>query len=48
MDMTVLREQWLAAIAAAADLAALTELDSRLFGPMGELLEFVRSVSALP
>jgi phenylalanyl-tRNA synthetase alpha chain len=48
MDTTVLRDRWLAAIHAAADAAALAELDSRLFGPKGEVLELVRSVTTLP
>ncbi|MDO8348984.1 MAG: phenylalanine--tRNA ligase subunit alpha, partial [Planctomycetota bacterium] len=48
MDMTALREAWLQAIAAAADPAALAELDARLFGAKGEVLDFVRSVTTLP
>ena len=48
MDTTVLRDRWLAAIQSAADAAALAELDGRLFGPKGEVLELVRSVTTLP
>ncbi len=48
MDTTAQRERWLAAIAAAADQAALAELDARLFGAKGEVLELVRSVTTLP
>jgi len=47
-DPTALRDRWLQAIAAATDPAALAELDSRLFGPKGEVLDFVRSVTTLP
>jgi phenylalanyl-tRNA synthetase alpha chain len=41
------RRQWLAAVAAAADEPALREVESRLFGKKGEVLELVRSVSTL-
>ena len=42
------RRQWLAAVAAAADEPALREVESRLFGKKGLVLELVRSVSTLP
>jgi phenylalanyl-tRNA synthetase alpha chain len=42
------RERWLAAIAGAADAKVLAEVDARLFGAKGEVLELVRSVTALP
>jgi phenylalanyl-tRNA synthetase alpha chain len=48
MDTTALRDRWLAAIAAATEPAALAELDARLFGAKGEVLELVRSVTTLP
>lgn len=48
MDSTVLRAQWLAAIAAADDGPALAAVEARLFGSKGEVLELVRSVTALP
>lgn len=48
MDTSAQREHWLGAIAAAADAAALAEVDARLFGPKGEVLELVRSVTSLP
>ncbi|MBP8299043.1 MAG: phenylalanine--tRNA ligase subunit alpha [Planctomycetes bacterium] len=48
MDTTALREQWLHAIEKAADAAALAELDTRLFGAKGEVVELVRSVTTLP
>jgi phenylalanyl-tRNA synthetase alpha chain len=48
MDPQTLRERWLAAIAAAPDAGALTELEARLFGGKGEVLELVRSVTSLP
>ena len=48
MDPTTNRERWLAAINAARDAAALAELQTRLFGAKGEVLEFVRSVTSLP
>ncbi len=48
MDTNALRERWLAAIAAAADAKALADVDARLFGAKGEVLELVRSVTALP
>ena len=48
MDPTALRAEWLAAIAAAGDPAALAEVDQRLFGAKGAVVELVRSVTALP
>lgn len=48
MDTGALREQWLRAVAVAADAAALAELDTRLFGPKGEVMEMVRGVTSLP
>jgi phenylalanyl-tRNA synthetase alpha chain len=48
MDSTVLRDQWLAAVAVANDAAALAAVESRLFGNKGEVLELVRSVTGLP
>jgi phenylalanyl-tRNA synthetase alpha chain len=48
MDTTARREQWLRLVAAAADSAAIAELDARLFGPKGEVLDLVRSVTSLP
>lgn len=48
MDPSVLREQWLAAIAAVSDAKALTDLDQRLFGAKGEVVELLRSVAQLP
>ena len=48
MDTTALRQQWLAAIAAAGDAAALAEVDARLFGAKGEVVDLVRSVTKLP
>ncbi len=48
MDTTAKRDGWLQAVAAAADEAALAALESRLFGPKGEVLELVRSVTSLP
>jgi phenylalanyl-tRNA synthetase alpha chain len=48
MDPTALRAEWLAAIEAAADPASLAELDQRLFGSKGAVVELVRSVTALP
>jgi phenylalanyl-tRNA synthetase alpha chain len=48
MDIHVLRDRWLAAVTAAADAPALAELEARLFGPKGEVLELVRGVTALP
>ena len=47
-DPTKNRERWLAAIAAARDAAAVAELQTRLFGTKGEVLDFVRSVRSLP
>lgn len=43
-----LRQQWLAAIAAATDAESLAALETRLFGPKGEVVELVRSVTTLP
>ena len=48
MDTQALRERWLAAVAAAADSAALAEAEARLFGPKGEVVDLVRSVTSLP
>ena len=48
MDTTAERERWLGAIAAAADGAALSEVEKGLFGPKGEVLALVKSVSGLP
>lgn len=48
MDTTAQRERWLAAIAAAGDPKSLAEVDTRLFGPKGEVLELVRAVTGLP
>ena len=48
MDTTAQREQWLAAVAAAPNQAALVELDARLFGAKGEVLELMRLVTTLP
>ena len=48
MDMNARRDQWLLAIAGAADAAALAELDTRLFGSKGEVLDLVRTVTTLP
>lgn len=48
MDLNERRDRWLAAVAACKDPAALAELDSRLFGAKGEVLELVRSVTSLP
>ena len=48
MDTAAQRDGWLAAIAAAADAAALTAVEARLFGPKGEVVELVRSVTSLP
>lgn len=48
MDIPAKKEQWLQAIAAAADGAALAELDARLFGAKGEVIDLVRSVTSLP
>jgi phenylalanyl-tRNA synthetase alpha chain len=42
------REEWRAAIAAAADAAELQRVESRLFGKAGELQQLLRSVSSLP
>ena len=48
MDITAKQDEWLQAIAAASDGAALAELDKRLFGQGGEVLGMVRSVTGLP
>lgn len=48
MDAKAHLERWLAAIAAAADLAALAAVEAALFGGKGEVLELVRSVTSLP
>ena len=48
MDISERRERWLAAIAAAGGDQALAELDTRLLGSKGEVLELVRSVTTLP
>ena len=48
MDTTAKQDEWLLAIAAAADAEALAELDARLFGQKGEVLQLVRSVTSLP
>jgi len=48
MDTTAKQDEWLRAIDAAADGAALAALDARLFGQKGEVLELVRSVTSLP
>jgi phenylalanyl-tRNA synthetase alpha chain len=48
MDITAKQVEWLQAIADAEDAVALAELDSRLFGQKGEVLEVVRSVTSLP
>ncbi|MCK5943047.1 MAG: phenylalanine--tRNA ligase subunit alpha, partial [Planctomycetes bacterium] len=48
MDINARQDQWLQQIAAASDGAALAALESRLFGPKGEVLELVRSVPTLP
>jgi len=48
MDISARKEQWLAAVAAAKDVDALGEVETRLFGGKGEVVEFVRSVTSLP
>ncbi|MEZ6037735.1 MAG: phenylalanine--tRNA ligase subunit alpha [Planctomycetota bacterium] len=48
MDTTARQEAWLAEVAAATDAAALQALAQRLFGPKGEVVELVRSVTMLP
>lgn len=48
MDITAKQDEWLQAIAAASDGPAVTELEARLFGQKGEVLEMVRSVTSLP
>lgn len=46
--MDARREEWLAAIASAADDAALRQLDTELFGKDGAVTALVKSVSQLP
>ncbi len=41
-------EEWLAAIAAAADLTALQAVEAKLLGKKGEVIERLKSVSSLP
>ncbi|HIE69324.1 MAG TPA: phenylalanine--tRNA ligase subunit alpha, partial [Planctomycetes bacterium] len=48
MDITGKQDEWLQAIAAASDGPAVAELEARLFGQKGEVLEMVRSVTSLP
>ena len=48
MDLAALRDRELAAIAAAADEAALNRVDAELFGKNGTILDLVRGVVALP
>ncbi len=48
MDITARQDAWLQQVASAAGSAGLTALESRLFGPKGEVLELVRSVTSLP
>ncbi|MFY9341335.1 MAG: phenylalanine--tRNA ligase subunit alpha [Planctomycetota bacterium] len=48
MDPTAHRERWLAAIAAATDAKSLAEVENRLFGSKGEVLDLVRTVTTLP
>lgn len=48
MDITAKQDEWLQAIAAASDGPAVAELEARLFGQKGEVLEMVRSVTSLP
>ncbi len=42
------RDEWLAAIAGAEDLATLQGVETRLFGKKGLVVKLVKSVSALP
>ena len=42
------RNEWIAAISAAADEAALAAVETRLLGKKGELQELLRAVSQLP
>lgn len=42
------RDEWLALMAEAADEAALTAVESQLFGKKGEIAELLRSVTSLP
>ena len=48
MDITAKQDQWLQAIAAASDAAAIADLEATLFGQDGEVLQMVRSVTSLP
>jgi phenylalanyl-tRNA synthetase alpha chain len=48
MDMNAQRDRRHAAVAPSPDAVALAELDARLFGAKGEVLELVRGVTALP
>lgn len=48
MDINAERERWLAAVAAAADAAALAAVEERCLGPDGALLRLVRAVGSLP
>ena len=48
MDITAKQDAWLQQVAAAEDGAAIAALESRLFGPKGEVVELVRSVTTLP
>ncbi|MEC7583803.1 MAG: phenylalanine--tRNA ligase subunit alpha [Planctomycetota bacterium] len=42
------RDEWLALVAQAADEAALTAVESQLFGKKGEIAALLRSVTSLP
>ena len=42
------RDEWLAEIAGAEDLASLQGVEARLFGKKGLVVKLVKSVSALP
>ncbi len=42
------REEWLAAIAGAGDLASLRKVERDLLGKKGVVIECVKSVSSLP
>jgi len=42
------RQEWLQAIEAASDEAALRSVEARLFGKTGEVLALVKGVSSLP
>lgn len=48
MDITAKQDEWLQAIAAASDGPAIAELEARFFGPKGEVIGMVRSVTSLP